>query len=142
MQLEDTNFQGGWRNRGASVYGGRTATWVYGQNSGYSRMSATFDVGGSVSGTATLVIEGMDSEDATKTPIRIAVNDVVLFEGASPFPNDDLPFESGHWSTFQRQFDAAILRPGANTITITNLAPGNRGSIPFVAVDYAAVQLP
>jgi predicted Ser/Thr protein kinase/uncharacterized protein YgiM (DUF1202 family) len=142
ITLEDTAFVGGFRNRGASVYGGRTSTWVYGQESGYNRMSATFAVQGVRTGTATLVIEGMDSEDRAKTPLVIVLNDVVLFEGASPFPNDDMPLQSGVWGSVSLQFDAALLRDGTNVVSLVNLAPGRRGLPPFVALDYAILQLP
>jgi hypothetical protein len=89
-----------------------------------------------------LLIEGMDSEDAAKTTMRIAINGAVLFEGASPFPNDDIPLQSGRWSTHRLTFNSSLLRAGANTLTVTNLAPGPVGLPPFVAVDYAVVQLP
>lgn len=142
LRFEDTDFVGGFRNSGASVYGGRTATWAYGQGSGYSSMAATFTVEQVVPGTATVMIEGMDSEDPAKTPMRVELNGVVLFEGASPFPNDDQPLETGRWDAFVLEFDAASLRSGANTLTITNLKQGSRGLPPFVAVDYAVITLP
>ncbi len=105
-------------------------------------MSATFNVGEPRSGTAVLSIEGMDSEDAAKTLVRIAINGVTVFEGPTPFPNDDFPLETGRWVTQQLPFDAGILRVGANTVTLTNLAPGRPSLPPFVAVDYALVRLP
>jgi hypothetical protein len=105
-------------------------------------MAASFELSGQSSGTATLTVEGMDSEDRAKTPMLIALNGVVLYQGASPFPNDDLPFETGNWSALRLQFDASILQPGVNTLTISNLASGQRGLPPFVAVDYAIVGRP
>jgi len=140
--LEDTSFTGGYRNRGASIYGGRTATWVYGQNSGYSRMVASFALGQSVTGQARLTIEGMDSEDTAKTPMRVAINDVTIFEGRNPLPNDDLPLQSGRWSSMDIAFSAELLHPGSNSVTITNLGAGGVGLPPFVAVDYAVIHLP
>lgn len=142
LRLEDTNFTGGFRNRGASIYGGRTATWIYGQGSGFSEMSASFTVTGPLNGIATLTIEGMDSEDAAKTPIRIVVDGVTLLEALSPFPNDDQPLQTGRWASYSWSFDSSILRAGANTVTITNLAGGSKGLPPFVAVDYAVIRLP
>ena len=142
VRLEDTAFVGGFRNRGASVYGGRTATWVYGQGSGYSSMSATFRLDQAPSGVARLTIEGMDSEDAARTPLQVTVNGVGLFEGASPFPNDDLPLESGRWDALTLDLDPSILAAGSNTIIITNLGRGGVGLPPFVAVDYAIITLP
>ncbi len=142
IRLEDTVFTGGWRNRGASTYGGRTATWVYGQGSGYSSMSATFTAQFVNSGPATLTIEGMDSEDTAKTAMRISINGATIFDGASPFPNDDQPLQSGRWANFNFTFDSALLRLGSNTVTITNLSLGPKGLPPFVALDYAVVRLP
>ncbi len=142
VRLEDTNFNGGFRNSGASIYGGRTATWVYGQGSGYSTMAATFNVGAPGPGTATLTIEGMDSEGPAKTPMRVALNGATLYQGFDPLPDDDMPVATGNWGELALQFDAALLNAGANTITITNLAPGPKGLPPFVALDYALVQLP
>jgi hypothetical protein len=66
----------------------------------------------------------------------------VLFEGASPFPNDDMPLESGRWATLTLDLDAGILAAGSNTIVITNLSRGGVGLPPFVAVDYAIITLP
>lgn len=142
LRLDDTDFVGGFRNSGGSVYGGRTATWAYGQGSGFSSMAATFSVGQVTPGLAHVTIEGMDSEDPAKTPLRVEINGVVLFEGASPFPNDDLPLETGRWAAFELDFDAASLRSGVNTLTITNLKQGTRGLPPFVALDYAVITLP
>ena len=143
--LEDSAFRGGWRNRGASVYGGRTATWVYGQDSNNSSMSARFRVRWSdaapKSGQADLTIEGMDSEDASKTTMRIAVNGTTIFENPCPFPKADRP-NSGNWGSVDFPFDASLLRSGTNTVTITNLDPGVKNQPPYIAVDYAVIRLP
>jgi hypothetical protein len=105
-------------------------------------MAATFTAEQITPGVGYLTIEGMDSEDAAKTPVRIEINGVVLLEGPSPFPNDDMPLETGRWSALTLEFDTAVLRPGPNTITLTNLSRGPRGLPPFVALDYAAITLP
>jgi hypothetical protein len=105
-------------------------------------MTATFNSGAPGHGTATLTIEGMDSEDSTKTPMRITVNGITLFEGPDPLPNDDIPLATGNWGALTLQFDAAILHAGTNTVSITNLERGSVNRPPFVALDYAVVQLP
>ncbi len=142
LRLEDTDFSGGWRNRGASIYGGRTATWVYGQGSGYDTMRASFQASTNPGATAVLRITGMDSEDRAKTPMRVTLNGTVLFEGNNPLPNDDIPLDSGRWDELVLRFDAGVLRDGANTVAITNLKNGAVGGSPFVAVDYVVVELP
>ena len=105
-------------------------------------MTATFNGSAASGGTATLTIEGMDSEDSTKTPMRVTVNAVTLFQGPDPLPNDDMPLATGNWGAMTLQFDAAILHAGANSISITNLARGSVNRPPFIALDYAVVQIP
>jgi hypothetical protein len=105
-------------------------------------MTAIFNSGAPTSGTATLTIEGMDAEDSAKTPMRVTVNGVTLFQGTDPLPNDDMPLATGNWGAMTLQFDAAILHAGTNSVSITNLAPGHVGLPPFIALDYAVVQFP
>jgi hypothetical protein len=105
-------------------------------------MTATFNSDATAGGTATLTIEGMDSEDLTKTPMQVTVNGVTLFEGPNPLPNDDIPLATGNWGELTLHFDASILHAGANSISITNLARGSVNRPPFIALDYAIVQLP
>jgi hypothetical protein len=124
------------------MYGGRTATWVYGQGSGYSTMQATFIRNATARGTATVTIVGMDSEDAAKTPLRITLNGTTLFQGPDPLPNDDMPLATGNWGTLTLRVDAALLHAGSNTLSLTNLARGAINRPPFIALDYAVVQFP
>lgn len=137
VRFEDTEWTGGWRNPGASVYGGRTATWIYGTNSGYSAMQVAFELPAQPQGAAELQIEGMDSEDRVKTQMAILVNGQVIFEGANPLPNDDQPFPTGTWATISFPFPGTLLQAGANTITIQNFSAGDVGLPPFVMLDYA-----
>jgi serine/threonine-protein kinase len=140
LRIEDDAWQGGYRRSGGRTYGGRTATWIYGTSTDYSAMRAAFTLQAPPAGRATLAIEGMDSEDAAKTPIRIVLNGTVIFEGANPLPNDDLPLESGTWATYELPFDAALLRAGRNELEISNLAPGAFSLPPFFMLDYAEVR--
>lgn len=140
VRLEDTAWQGGYRQgRG---YGGRSATWVYGQSTSYTSMQTVVLLDTPPRGTAALTIEGMDSEDRVKTPIRITVNGSQIFSGPNPLPNDDLPLATGTWAAHTFSFDAALLQPGRNVIRITNLAPGSFGLPPFFMLDYAVLSLP
>lgn len=139
-RLDDTAWRGSYRRAGGNtVYGGRTATWIYGTMTEYSTMQATFNVTGQPMGTVELSVEGMDSEDTPKTLIRITVNGQSIFEGANPLPNDDQPLESGTWATYTWEFDSSLLRSGENVIAISNLAPGQFSRPPFFMLDYADV---
>jgi hypothetical protein len=139
IRLEDTAWSGGWRNRGASVYGGRTATWIYGSGTRWNTMQASFDLQRAPGAPARLTIQGMDSEDEAKTRIEIVVNGRQIFAGPDPLPNDDLPLASGTWSEISFDLDASILQAGQNTISIRNRSPGPFGRPPFFMLDYATI---
>lgn len=139
VRLDDDTWRGGYRS--ARGYGGRSATWIYGTNTQYSSMRAAFVLDERPTGATRLVIEGMDSEDRPKTPILITVNDVEIFNGPNPLPNDDLPLETGTWDSAAFPFDPGLLRAGQNTIQITNLKPGAFSLPPFFMLDYALVTL-
>lgn len=138
--LDNPVWQGSYlRSSGNTEYGGRTAAWIYGSSTQFSTMQATFSLQTQPRGTAQLSIEGMDSEGTAKTPIRIRVNGTEIFNGPNPLPDDDLPLETGTWDTYTWSFDAALLRPGENTISISNLAQGIVGRPPFFMLDYAEI---
>jgi hypothetical protein len=140
VRLEDTDWSGGFRNPGG--YRGRSATWIYGTSTQYSTMQAAFALGAQPAGEAILLIEGMDSEGGAKTPISITVNGREIYNGPNLLPDDEYPFQVGTWATAAWSFDAGLLRPGQNTITIRNLAPGAFSLPPFFMLDYAVVRAP
>jgi hypothetical protein len=140
VRLDDSVWQGGYSS--ARGYGGRSATWIYGAGTDYSSMQAALQLQSQPAGTATLTLEGMDSEDRAKTPIQITVNNTEIFNGPNPLPNDDLPLDSGTWAGVDVRFDAALLRSGTNIIRISNLKPGRFSLPPFFMLDYAVVTLP
>jgi serine/threonine protein kinase len=142
ITLDDAQWQGGYNlSRGSSVYGGRTATWIYGTGSEYSTMEATFQLNDQPVGAAELIVEGMDSEGSAKTPISIEVNGVEIYNGPNPLPDDDLPLESGTWASNTWTVNAALLQAGTNTIRISNRSQGSFGGPPFFMLDYATVRV-
>lgn len=141
-RFEDTAWSGGWRNRGESRYGGRTATWIYGATTSYSSMQAVFNLNRQPQGEAELRIEGMDSEDRAKTLITISINGQTIFDGPNPLSNDDLPLESGTWSLARFPFQANLLRLGSNRIIVQNRSNGPFGRPPFFMLDYAELVVP
>jgi hypothetical protein len=142
VTVEDGSFQGGY-TRSDGLYHGRTAQWVYGRGTEYHTMTATFNVVEPPAGPATLTIVGVDSEDPAKTPMRIVVNDaVVIYEGPNPLPDDTTagPQGPGNWGSYEWNIPAGVLRPGPNTLSISNLDPSDRINYPiFVMVDYATI---
>lgn len=141
VRLEDDVWQGSYRRSGgSSVYGGRSATWIYGVGTDYSAMQAQFEVVGQPRGTADLRVEGMDSEGAAKTRIQITINGTPIFDGPNPLPDDDQPLDSGTWATAAWSFDAALLQPGTNVVQVINRSPGQFSRPPFFMLDYAEIR--
>lgn len=140
IRLDDDVWQGSYRrSTGPTVYGGRSATWIYGTGTQYSTMQAQFEVAGQPAGTAELRIEGMDSEGPAKTSIQITINGQPIFEGPNPLPDDDQPLATGTWATTRWPFAAALLRPGSNVVRVVNLSPGQFSRPPFFMLDYAEI---
>jgi hypothetical protein len=141
--LDDDDFEGGYSS--PRFYQGRTAQWIYGQGTELNTMSASFTIRGRPVGTgvrnrALLQLDGMDSEDAPKTLILVEINGRQIYRGPDPLPNDSMDTSSGNWGSYTLQFDAAYLRQGRNTLTITNLEPGGTvGAPPFFMLDRAYV---
>lgn len=138
LDLEDTVWIGGYREASNGAYGGRTATWIYGAATEFSSIEATFVVEARPFGTAELNVEGMDSSGSDKTPIAIAVNGQEIYNGPSQLPDDSL-VETKPWDSYTWTFNAQILKPGRNTISITNLALGAFSDPPFLVLDYAQI---
>ena len=141
VTLQDNTFVGGYTT--GRLYNGSTATWIYGRGTVYSTMVSKFGITGQPSGAGTLAIRGLDSEDAYRTPIRIMINDRVIYDGSSPFPDDDAEGPGGPqtWGIERWSFDAAALRSGSNTLTIDNLYSGGTvGKPPFFMLDYAEIE--
>jgi hypothetical protein len=131
VSLTPDNFSGGYR-RTDGMYHGIPATWVYGQGTSYSTMSASFDVSGQP-GAGSLTIVGVDSEDPPKTPIQISVNGTTIYQGPDPLPNDTTagPNGPGNWGTYTWSIPQGTLRQGTNQVTITNLDPSDKINYPI-----------
>jgi serine/threonine-protein kinase len=141
VSLEDNAFRGGYVNQ-SGLYRGVTATWVYGQGTDYSRMSATFNLERRPRGEATLTIRGVDSEDSDKTPILITLNGSIVHEGSNPLPDDtDAGINApGNWDEVSWSVGSDVLRRGENTLTITNLSQSDCINCPaFFMLDWAVI---
>lgn len=143
--LDDNQFTGGYTNTIGNR--GRSSRWVYSQLTDYSQMSADFKLGSLPTDQyATLSIEGLDSEDSTKTEILIQINGQTVFKGSDPLRNDhpnptDYSEPSQDWSSVTLKFPSSYLKTGVNHITFTNLE--RRGHIdepPWFMLDYAVIR--
>jgi hypothetical protein len=139
VDVPDAAFQGGFRTQDGS-YRGQTATLVYGQRTQYSNATARFDLNGNLA-DAQLRLNGLDSEDRSKTQIEILINDRPLYRGPSPFQNDVPSQPSAPWSEQSVVIPGGFLREGQNTLTIRNMADSNNAGPPFVALHQATFVL-
>ena len=110
------------------------AVALFGGESGFSSGTATFGVGTSSPSMVIIEVRAMDDNDRPKAPLRIMLNDTVIWEGESPFPD-------GRWDNF-----GILVRPSSlltapnSTLTITNMSPsGLVGESPYIFLRKAAV---
>jgi hypothetical protein len=105
-------------------------------------MSTTFNMANPPDKVGTLTIVGVDSEDQAKTPIRISINGIIIYEGPDPLANDSAagPGGPGNWDSFSWQVNPGVFVGGANTLTISNLSPSDKTNYPlFFMLDYATI---
>jgi hypothetical protein len=85
-------------------------------------------------GRYVVTIEACDDDFASKSHVRIQLNDTVLFEGESDFPD-------GKWETREFRVPGTALRTGENTLTIRCTDPeGVVGMPPWFMVSRVDVK--
>ncbi len=110
----------------------RPTAFVTGQGTSTSEMTATFNLTDTTIDYQ-LVITGADDYLDEKCPIRIQLNDTVLFDGPNNFSNKT-------WNTQIFTVPAAKLH-STNTLTITNTSPdGNFDAPPAFLLNYVVVR--
>jgi hypothetical protein len=127
------DWQGGYRRDDGVLYG-LPAVHMYGQGSGSESISASFEVDEAPSSYIVIQITGMDDERRQKAPMRLWLNDYLVWEGPSPFANED--WTDIGWLV--GSLDA--LHPGTNTLTLENMAGnGEVGQPPWNLLTSAVV---
>ena len=131
--MEAGDFEGAYRRPDGELYG-LPAVHLYGQGSGADTASAGFDADDGAGEYIVIVITGMDDERAEKVPIRISLNGNTVWEGASPFGNED--WTDVAWVVE----DLSWLSGDDNTLSVTNLeGGGDVGGPPWVLLTSATV---
>jgi hypothetical protein len=75
----------------------------------------------------------MDDERAEKVPIRVSLNGNTVWEGTSPFGNED-------WTDVAWVVEDLSWLTGGNTLSVTNLEDGGEvGTPPWVLLTSATV---
>ena len=137
IELPDTAWSGGDQSLEISTPSGGIATAVYGVGTQYSELRASFLVEAQPFGSVDLSLEGLDAPGDEKTPIAITINGQEIYNGPSQLPDGQVAAEADKWGSYTWTFDAAILKPGQNTVTLRNLATGAVNQAPFFVLDYA-----
>jgi hypothetical protein len=118
-------------------------TAVYAQSTGYGAASLSFNVDGPpATETFSLSVDGMTSENWSELPIALLINGQEVFRGASPFPTWNGVDGQQPWTTVSVELPAALLAPGANTITVVNLVEeGDFSRPPYVLLAGGTVTI-
>jgi hypothetical protein len=143
VRIPDRLFLGDYWGTGSGTYHGRTATWIYGQGTPYSAMTAQFELEQTRAaiGQASLMIVGLEGSEPTKQSISIVLNGETIYEGQDPLPNDFSagPSGPGNWGSATFKFAADILKRN-NELTITNLTNSDCTLCSdFVLIDYGLI---
>lgn len=146
QRIPDRLFVGDFHGDDNGTYHGRSASWVYGQDTPYSTMTATLelDVPPAAGQRATLELVGLDGENPVKNMIRIVLNGVTIYEGPNPLPDDFCCGGSGpgNWGSAVIEFPSELLTT-TNALSITNLEPNDCTACPkFVMLDRAVLTYP
>jgi hypothetical protein len=130
--MEAGDFEGAYRRPDGELYG-LPAVHLYGQGSGADTATAGFGADDGAEEYVVIVITGMDDERAEKVPIRVSLNGNTVWEGASPFGNED-------WTDVAWVVRDLSWLSGDNTLSVTNLEGGGEvGAPPWVLVTSATV---
>jgi hypothetical protein len=138
--IEPDNFSGcgvlnyGYTNSAEGIYlEDRPTAYITGQGTPISEMTTTFSLNQFPPTTNyQLIITGADDFLTEKCPIRITLNNVVIFEGPNTFLNTQWNTQASNISA--NSFDAT------NFLTITNISPnGNFDAPPAFLLNYVVL---
>jgi serine/threonine protein kinase len=133
VTLDAPDFQGAYRRPDGTLYG-LPATHIYGRGSDAHAATATFEIPNAPSQYVLIAITGMDDERNAKVPMQLWLNDHLIWEGPSPFPNEE--WRDIAWIVG----DNTWLRQGQNTLRV-EVTEGNGaiGRPPWILISSAVI---
>ena len=135
LRANGDEFEGG----AGEVFGydkyGRAVNYVYAKPTGRNAMQTEFALTEVPSQGAVLRLTARNDDWGTKVKLRIALNDSALHDGPSPYA-------PGDFQTLDFAVPATALRPGRNTLTLTNLEEQGRLGMPPWFMASAAELIP
>lgn len=136
VTLSGTDLNGAWDPTKQSGFQGNIpqgAVLLFGGQSDFSTGTATFDIKQQPGRFIAIEIRGMDDDLQAKTPLKITLNGVTVWQGSSPFPNGALGDQA--WLITER-----LLKTSGNTLTIGNISQqGNEAQRPWELIQQVIV---
>ena len=133
LEAHGEDFTGGAAEMFGCHHYGRTVNFVYAKTTERSEMSVPFYLETVPDAGAALRIVARGDGGGQPVHVQIALNDLLLVDGPSPFPCDS--FES---KTFD--VSATKLKTGANLLTVRNMeSEGPLGNRPWFMVEEAVL---
>ena len=139
--IEPVDFTGGgvltygYYNEEAGIHlEDRPTVFITGIGTPISEMSATFELNQfPPSGNYQLIISGADDFLPEKCPIRVTLNNELIFEGPNPFSNTE-------WNIQTAELSPDIFE-SSNVLTISNISPtGNVDAPPAFLLNYVVLR--
>jgi len=136
-------LQGAYRRTDGVLYG-LPEVALYGAGTSYAAGTLTFTLDDVPDGPAVLVLSGLDDERPDHCRLQALVNNRVVFDGASTFPNAPANDngEGGpprYWGDMQIPLPAGVLKVGPNTLVLRNGTPGKELGIPYLLIHSVTV---
>lgn len=140
INLDGTDFAGAYNaGVGTEITGAPQGTAAFfSQTTPYSAGTAKINIKSNHDNPRIVIaIKGMDDPRGAKTPMQIALNGTVIWDGQSPFPNAD-------WAIYGIEInDPSLIRPTGNQLTIINSSnEGRLPQTPWFAVQAVSVYYP
>ena len=111
-----------------SIFQGEMSRFIYGSLTTQTKLTATLDVKQDIP-RPVLEIGGLEAV----APLRIRLNDQVIFEGTNAFLYD-------RWSVKAFPLDADLLRAGVNTLEIENTGNGPVSAVPWFGISFVRLR--
>lgn len=138
-RISPVDLKGTYSRDDSTLYG-RPEVALYGAGSGYEQGTVTFKLNGTPR-KLNLRLTGLDDERAEHCQFQVLVNDRVVFEGASSFPNTPgndtgVGGSDRFWGQMSVAIPPEVLKVGNNTVILRNLTPwsGSLG-IPYILIN-------
>jgi hypothetical protein len=131
-------LQGAYRRTDGRLYG-LPEVALYGAGTHYDTGTLAFTLDETPAGSVMLVLSGLDDERPDHCRLQALVNNRVVFDDTSSFPNAPASDngEGGpprYWGEMRISLPPGVLKVGPNTLVLRNGTPGKELGIPYLLI--------